>query len=142
MADPGGSAPFGAPGEPDADALGEAVERVGDRWSLLLVAALLPGPRRFNDLQATCGIAPNILSRRLKHLEQATVVTARPYSQRPLRHVYELTPAGRELAAALRLLAAWGQRQAGARPRHSVCGTPVELRWYCPHCAETISERE
>src|SRR4051795_5920798 len=96
-----------APSSPLADALA----RVGDRWTLLAVAALLEGPRRFNELQeALGGIAPNILSARLKHLAEHALVVQRPYSQRPPRFVYELTESGRELAGALRLLADWGAR--------------------------------
>src|SRR5918912_3557093 len=89
--------------------LADAVARVGDRWTLLAVAALLDGPRRFNELQeALDGIAPNILSARLKALAEHALVVQRPYSQRPPRFVYELTASGRELAGALRLLADWG----------------------------------
>ena len=118
--------------------LEEAVARVGDRWALLLVAALLDGPRRFNDLQAdVAGIAPNVLSQRLRTLEQHGVVVATPYSERPPRVVYQLTAAGTELAGALRLLAQWGANQAPdtVEPlRHASCGTPFEARWYCPTC--------
>ena len=61
-----------------------ALDSVGDRWSLLVVESLLVGPRRFNDLQASlAGIAPNILSDRLKRLERERVLQARPYSERP-----------------------------------------------------------
>ncbi|MGH9264916.1 MAG: winged helix-turn-helix transcriptional regulator, partial [Acidimicrobiales bacterium] len=92
--------------------LEEAVARVGDRWALLIVSALLDGPRRFNDLQGdVAGIAPNVLSQRLRTLEQHGVVVAAPYSERPPRFVYQLTAAGAELAGALRLLAQWGAGQ-------------------------------
>ena len=51
--------------------LAEALARVGDRWTLLVVEALLDGPRRFGDLQGdVAGIAPNILTQRLRHLER------------------------------------------------------------------------
>src|SRR5438132_13705375 len=91
--------------------LDEALERVGDRWTLLLVEALLDGPRRFNDLlEQLGGIAPNILTQRLRHLEREALLAARPYSRRPPRFAYELTEAGMELAGALRLLADWGAR--------------------------------
>ncbi len=125
--------------------LGAALERVGDRWSLLVVEALLVGPRRFNELQTqVTGIAPNILSDRLKRLEGEHVVIATPYSERPLRLVYELTAEGQELAGALRLLADWGSRVSReAEPlRHAVCGTPVEARWYCPTCDRPVEGRE
>jgi DNA-binding HxlR family transcriptional regulator len=128
--DPAGA---GAPSPLEA-----AVARVGDRWALLIVSALLDGPRRFNDLQADVGgIAPNVLSQRLRTLEQHGVVVATPYSRRPPRFVYQLTAAGAELAGALRLLAQWGANQSpeGADPlRHAPCGTPMEARWYCPTC--------
>src|SRR5438034_4081626 len=109
--------------------LAAALARVGDRWSLLLVEALLPGPRRFNELaEAVTGIAPNILADRLRRLETERVIRSTPYSERPPRFVYELSAEGAELAGALRLLADWGSRVARETEplRHSACGTPVE----------------
>jgi len=120
-----------------------ALERVGDRWSLLVVEALLDAPRRFNELQAAvAGIAPNILAERLRRLEREGVVLARPYQERPPRMDYALTAAGRDLAGALRLLADWGARRSEvADPlRHALCGTPLEARWYCPTCTVTVDE--
>jgi DNA-binding HxlR family transcriptional regulator len=126
-------------------ALSEALERVGDRWTLLIVEALLDGPRRFGDLlDAVNGIAPNILTQRLRHLERAAVVVSRPYSERPPRVAYELSAAGAELAGALRLLADWGARNTdSAEPlRHSLCGTALEARWWCPGCELPVDENE
>ena len=130
-------------------ALAAALDRVGDRWSLLLVDALLLAPRRFNDLaEAVGGIAPNILTDRLRRLEREGIVVATAYSQRPLRMEYALTAAGRELAGALRLLADWGARRsplgtdAHEPLRHLTCGTSLEARWYCPTCGEAVDEAE
>lgn len=123
---------------PGAGALGRAMAAVGDRWTLLVVSALLDGPRRFGDLLGDVhGLAPNILSRRLKHLEREGLVVTAPYSRRPPRVVYQLSATGSELAGALRLLARWGAgRSEDADPdRHRACGTPMEARWYCPTCA-------
>src|SRR5204863_9665375 len=54
-----------------------ALHRVGDRWTLLIVEALLDGPSRFGDLRvAVPGVAPNILSQRLRHLEREALVVA------------------------------------------------------------------
>ncbi len=131
--------------QPASSPLADAVGRIGDRWSLLLVEALLPGPRRFNELlEALDGLAPNVLSQRLKHLEKEAVVMSRPYSHRPVRLEYELTGSGRELAGALRLLAHWGSRGSGEgrAPVHSACGTPMEARWYCPTCGRPVSDDE
>lgn len=129
----------------DASPLAAALERVGDRWSLLLVEALLLGPRRFNELaEAVEGIAPNILTDRLRRLEAERVVRSKPYSDRPPRVAYELTAEGQELAGALRLLADWGSRTSrDAEPiHHAVCGTPVEARWYCPTCDRSVEAAE
>jgi DNA-binding HxlR family transcriptional regulator len=111
----------------------------------LLVEALLAAPRRFNELaEAIPGIAPNILSDRLRRLERAAVVVATPYSRRPVRMEYALTPDGRELAGALRLLADWGARGGGfGEPlRHDVCGTPLEARWHCPTCGTSVDDAD
>jgi len=121
--------------------LAEALARVGDRWTLLVVEALLTGPRRFNDLLSQIpGIAANILSDRLKRLERDGLLVARPYSQRPPRAAYQLTTEGTELAGALRLLAHWGSRHTdpASTPRHYTCGTPIEARWYCPTCDQLV----
>jgi DNA-binding HxlR family transcriptional regulator len=120
--------------------LGSALDRVGDRWSLLVVEALLDGPRRFGELSdAVAGIAPNILTDRLRRLERAGILRAARYTERPPRMEYGLTADGHELAGALRLLADWGARSPD-RPealRHEPCGTPLEARWWCPTCART-----
>ncbi len=124
--------------------LDEAAAAVGDRWTLLVVAALLEGPRRFGELQeAVRGISPNVLTQRLRSLERDRLLVARPYSERPARFVYELTAAGRELSDVLRLLAGWGARRAGAEaPRHVICGSPMEVRWWCPTCEVPAAENE
>jgi DNA-binding HxlR family transcriptional regulator len=125
-------------------ALRHAAAAVGDRWTLQVVAALLEGPQRFGDVQAAVpGIAPNVLTDRLRRLERARLAVAQPYSTRPPRVVYELTDAGRDLAGALRLLADWGARHGAdedAEPtRHAECGTPLEAVWWCPTCEERVA---
>jgi len=125
--------------------LAAALERVGDRWSLLIIESLLEGSRRFGELsESVTGIAPNILADRLRRLEGERIVGATPYSERPPRFTYALTDEGLELAGVLRLLADWGSRgSAGAEPmRHGVCGTPVEARLWCPTCARSLEEPE
>lgn len=131
-----------APG-PD-EGLRTAVERVGDRWVLLLVDALLPGPRRFGDLTDQLGVAPNILSRRLRDLEADGLVVSAAYSDRPVRLQYELTEPGRELAGALTALAAWGARREGRGPTafHGACGTALESRPWCPTCDRPVEPDE
>ncbi|HXW35135.1 MAG TPA: helix-turn-helix domain-containing protein, partial [Acidimicrobiales bacterium] len=132
-------------------ALERAVATVGDRWSLLIVAALMDGPQRFGELQeAIPGLAPNVLSARLRHLERHGVIVSKPYSKRPLRVSYSLTARGAELAGAIRLLVAWeagmgaasGSSDEVGAPLHEVCGTPLEPRWWCNTCGRAADEEE
>lgn len=127
-------------------ALDAAMAQVGDRWSLQVVDALLSGPRRFSELQELLpGVAPNVLSARLRRLERQGLVLASRYSERPPRHDYRVTEAGRELAGAVLLLTRWGARETGgepAGPHHRACGTPLEARWYCPTCARVTEVAE
>jgi DNA-binding HxlR family transcriptional regulator len=107
------------------------------------VQALLGGSRRFNDLlEQIPGIAPNILSERLKRLERDALLVSRPYTDRPPRAAYQLTAEGMELAGTLRLLAHWGARHTlpADTPRHAACGTPIEARWYCPTCDHLVED--
>jgi len=138
--------PMPAPADPQPpSALGTALDRVGDRWSLLLVEALLEAPRRFNELaEAVPGIAPNILAERLRRLERARILVSTPYSRRPLRMEYALSADGRELAGALHLLAEWGSRRGGVGEplRHELCGTPLQAAWHCPTCDRLVADNQ
>ncbi len=121
------------------EALTTALDRVGDRWALLLVAALMAGPRRYSDLQRELPtIASNVLSERLRRLEQAGVLESRRYSARPPRAEYQLTMSGKGLAAVIDALDRWGGHEGAPGPSHLRCGTPMELRFYCPTCDELV----
>ena len=97
---------------PVAHALG----LVGERWSLLIVRELLQGPKRYTDLAASLpsGISTNILSARLKDLEEGGIVTKRRLDPPAASQVYELTPYGQALKPVMRELALWGIRTLGA----------------------------
>lgn len=140
------------PPQARTSALSDALVRIGDRWSLLLVDALASGPLRFADLQARVpGISTNILAARLRHLEAEGVVIAVPYSDRPRRFTYELTRSGQDLGGTVRMLSQWsadhrtsaGHGSPGTRddesrvlgtPNHPPCGTPMVATWWCPTC--------
>jgi DNA-binding HxlR family transcriptional regulator len=135
---------------PDYDlisAISEATATIGDRWTPGVIAALLDGPLRYGELMERLdGIAPNILSARLKKLEADGLIVSSLYSERPQRFEYRLTESGSELSDLLRLLAAWGARRLSgeAGPVHAVCGTQLQVAWWCPTCAEraTLNDDE
>ena len=111
----------------------KTLEVVGDRWTLLVVRDLLGGARRFQDLQAGLpGLAPNILSERLKLMEAHALVSRRFYSEHPPRAEYELTAKGKELGVVVGALAAWGARHVYKRARlvHADSGQDVRLGYF------------
>ncbi|WP_220449148.1 winged helix-turn-helix transcriptional regulator [Nonomuraea mesophila] len=124
--------------------IAQAVGVVGEPWTPLILRDLFLGLCRFDDLAADLGISRNLLAGRLERLVAAGVVEKRPYQERPVRHEYVLTEAGRDIVPALMTLMAWGDRWAtppGGPPAllvHS-CGerfTPVVT---CPHCGGEVT---
>ncbi len=92
-----------------------ALDLVGDRWSLLIIRDLLVGPKRFVDLQTGLpGLGTNILTARLKWLEQCGVVYRHFLPPPAASMVYELTEYGRQLEEPLSALARWGAQTLGA----------------------------
>lgn len=123
--------------------LDAALNVIGDRWTLLIVHRLLAGPGRFNELSNEVpGIAPNILTKRLRHLETSGVIVARAYSQKPVRLQYELTASGHDLALTVENLRSWGAQRGGGHAVRHVCGTELEFRPWCPHCEAMIRPAE
>jgi DNA-binding HxlR family transcriptional regulator len=92
-----------------------ALDLVGDRWSLLIIRDLLVGPKRFVDLQnGLPGLGTNILTARLKWLEQYGVIYRHFLPPPAASMVYELTEYGRQLEEPLSALARWGTQTLGA----------------------------
>jgi DNA-binding HxlR family transcriptional regulator len=97
--------------------MAQALERLGERWGLLIVRDLRPGPQRFTDLLRTCGgITPRQLSARLRQLEEDGIVEREREPGR--REVwYRLTQSGEELRPAIEALLLWGVRHLARSPR-------------------------
>jgi DNA-binding HxlR family transcriptional regulator/putative sterol carrier protein len=97
-------------------ALARALDVAGDRWTLLIVLAVSPGPRRFTDLiDGLPGISRKLLTDRLRALERDGMIARRELPPPAARQVYELTDDGRDLATAMVPLIAWGVRRLGDR---------------------------
>src|SRR5262249_25883621 len=90
--------------------IARSLERVGEWWSMLILRDALLGLTRFDQFQESLGIAPNILTRRLKSLSEAGLLERRRYSERPPRYEYVLTQAGRDFRPVLWAFVAWGNR--------------------------------
>src|SRR5688572_9884889 len=92
-------------------ALAYALDVVGERWTLLIIRELLTGPRRFKDLiDGLPGISTNLLSERLKNLEQQGLLSRRVLPPPAGSTVYELTLRGQALEKAVLELGRWGSQ--------------------------------
>ena len=92
----------------DCRAVSEILQRIGDKWSLLVVRRLGDGPMRFNELRAAIGgISQKMLTVTLRTLERDGFVTRTVFPTIPPRVDYELTDLGRELEIPVRGLAEW-----------------------------------
>jgi DNA-binding HxlR family transcriptional regulator len=116
----------------DPCGIARALNLVGERWALLVVRELLLGPKRFTDLRhGLRGVSDNVLSQRLRELEQAAVVRRRKLAPPSSAWSYQLTERGYELESVLTALGRWGSRlpvDGSTNPDLSVDALVVALR--------------
>ncbi len=118
--------------------LARALDVVGDRWAMLIMRELVLSPKRFTDLeQRLDGIAPNLLSRRLKELEAAGVVRRRRLDPPAASTVYELTEKAAGLETAMLELARWGVQFLGPYEGNEA----FEFEWLLP-VMEEFADKE
>lgn len=102
--------------------IANVLDLFGDKWTLLVVRDLMLGKTRYGEFaQSKEGIPTNILSDRLKKLEQAGIVEKKAYCDKPLRFEYGLTGKGRDLIPVLDAMAGWAKKH--------VPGSTVFPRW-------------
>jgi DNA-binding HxlR family transcriptional regulator len=87
------------------------LDRIGDKWTALVVLVLLDGPQRFSRLRAQIGgVAPKVLTETLRRLERDGLVTRTAYAEIPPRVEYALTPLGRSLELPIRAITSWAEQ--------------------------------
>ncbi|KUJ37507.1 helix-turn-helix domain-containing protein [Streptomyces sp. NPDC093228] len=100
------------PGAPRVCPIADALDVVGERWTLLVLRELGFGVHRFKDIRTNTGAPRETLTLRLRKLEESGLIERRRYSERPPRDEYLLTAAGKDLEPVLRGLREWGERHA------------------------------
>jgi DNA-binding HxlR family transcriptional regulator len=125
--------------------IARALTVFGDRWTGLIIRECFFGTKRFDDFQRRLGIAPNILSNRLRRLVDTGFLQRVPYQDWPVRHEYQLTEQGRDFYHMPLALMAWGRRwlghsRADATLTHNLCGQPAEPILGCLTCAEPMGK--
>jgi DNA-binding HxlR family transcriptional regulator len=118
-------------------AIREVLNRVGDKWSVLIVQLLADGPKRFSELRrAVEGISQRMLTLTLKGLERDGLVTRTVYPTLPLRVEYELTSLGRTLRKPIQSLAKWASPRSFAETPSPVLLRALSGSSSCPPTAE------
>jgi DNA-binding HxlR family transcriptional regulator len=124
-----------------------ALAIVGDRWSVLLLRDALLGARRFDDFQASLGISPAMLTRRLRKLVDEGMLEPVAYQDRPTRYEYRLTEMGRDFHRVIVVMMAWGDRWLAGEDAppielvHHDCGQVTRASVVCGECGEALSAR-
>lgn len=125
--------------------IARTLELVGERWTLLIVRDAFLGLRRFDQFQRSLGIARNVLADRLSRLVEEGILERVPYSDRPRRYEYRLTPKGRDLNVALTALRQWGDEHLPGPPprllRRRSDGRPV-VAALVPEGAPVLAPRD
>jgi DNA-binding HxlR family transcriptional regulator len=91
-----------------------ALERLANRWTVLIAYVLEDGPTRFNDLKGQLGLSAQVLSRVLRDLERDGLVTREVYAEVPVRVEYALTPLGATMCSIVHAVGDWAENTAGA----------------------------
>lgn len=125
------------------------LELIGERWTLLIIRDVFRGKRRFDEIQASLGVARNVLSARLQRLIDEGILERRAYSERPPRYEYFLTEKGLDLWPVLIAMLGWGDRHlfGSEGPPMTVvhkgeCGGAVSDRGICERCGKQLGARE
>ncbi len=126
--------------------IAQTLNLIGDRWTILILHRLLNGESTFKQLQDSLdGIPSNLLSNRLKSLENDGLACSELYQDHPPRYRYTLTESGSDLNDVFNALFLWGDKHLTTcykRLVHQKCGCGVELRYYCTTCGRTLTPDE
>lgn len=122
--------------------IAQTLNIIGDRWTLLILHELLIGQTNFNDIKTNLpGLSANLLSARLKSLEEAGLVEAKLYSEHPPRYAYSLTDSGKALDPVFNALILWGSEHLTPCYKEIVdatTGERVELGYFSKVSGERI----
>ncbi|GAA3563515.1 helix-turn-helix domain-containing protein [Nonomuraea rosea] len=120
--------------------IANALGVVGERWSLLAMREILLGVRRFDQIARNTGASRDVLTVRLRKLEEVGLLRRELYEEHPPRYEYVLTEAGQALHTVLLTLMAWGDRYVTEGPPPTVwrhrCGEIMEPVTVCASCRE------
>ncbi|WP_058485772.1 winged helix-turn-helix transcriptional regulator [Defluviitalea phaphyphila] len=126
--------------------IAQTLNIIGDKWTLLILRALSNGNDTYNKLLNNLeGIPSNLLSSRLKSLEEDELITSVLYQKHPPRYKYILTESGKDLEDVFNTIILWGEKHLKKCYKelvHSSCNHKIQIQYFCPHCQKTIDKNE
>ena len=131
-----------------ANSVNRALNIVGDRATLMILNCAFLGVRRFNDFKTVTGIAPSLLTDRLRRLGDAGIMRRKVYSKRPTRYEYRLTKMGIGLHDTALMTIRWERRwhfdpaSPMQRPVHTTCGKEFTPDFTCAACGRFADARD
>lgn len=122
--------------------IARTLNKIGDKWTLLILHEILVGKETYKEIQDKLdGIPSNLLSQRLKSLEEEGLLTLELYQSHPPRYKYRLTESGLDLRDVFSSLIIWGEKH--LRPCyktlvHQACNHKITQQYHCPHCDRVV----
>ncbi|WP_085505358.1 winged helix-turn-helix transcriptional regulator [Thalassobacillus devorans] len=124
--------------------IAQTLNIIGDRWTLLIVHEIFIGNNTFSEIKRGLnGISSNLLSDRLKYLEESGLVASSLYSDHPPRYAYNLTDSGKDLEDVFNSIILWGRQHLDKCYKkiiHDKCNHEVDITYYCSYCNENVDE--
>lgn len=126
--------------------IAQTLNIIGDKWTLLILRQLAKGNDTYNAiLEKLDGIPSNLLSNRLKSLEEDELIKPVLYQAHPPRYRYVLTKSGKDLDDVFNSIILWGEKhlqKCYKKLVHTSCNHPIKLQYYCPHCNTVVKKQE
>ena len=122
--------------------IAQTLNIIGDKWSLLILHQLLIGNETYKEIQDNLeGIPSNLLSERLKSMEEDELIIKELYQSHPPRFKYSLTEKGYDLQDVFNSLILWGEKYLNKCYKklvHKSCNHSIDHRYYCSHCKSIV----
>lgn len=126
--------------------IAQTLNIIGDKWTLLIINQIMKGNDTYTGiLEKLEGIPSNLLSERIKTLEQDHIVEPVLYQNHPPRFRYILTESGKDLSDVFSSIIIWGEKHLKVCYKslnHKECGHKVEIQYFCPQCEKTVDKEE
>ncbi|MEG0423092.1 MAG: winged helix-turn-helix transcriptional regulator [Erysipelotrichaceae bacterium] len=126
--------------------IAQTLNMIGDKWTLLILHEIASGKQTYKELQESLAHIPtNLLSTRLKTLEEDHLIQCELYQNHPPRYAYSLSDSGKDLEDIFNAIILWGEKHVNTCHKqlvHKQCKHPISMKYYCKECNTYIESDE